>query len=79
MPDYHAEFPVGTRVRIYPLEELERFKREWKYHHPLSDEQLGYAGAVSEVKDVGYYHGGDPLYTLTSAPGIWHEENLSAG
>ena len=79
MPDYDAEFPVGTRVRIRCLEALERFKREWKYHHPLSDEQLVYAGTLSQVKDVGYYHGGDALYTLTHVPGIWHEENLSPG
>ena len=37
---------------------LEQFHREWKYHNPISDQQLDSAGAVDTVKDVGFYPGG---------------------
>jgi hypothetical protein len=30
------------------------------------------------VRDVGFYHGGDVLYHLDGAPGIWHEVCLHA-
>jgi len=73
---YEAEFDVGARVRVQSLEVLERFQRDWKYHNPLTDQQLSYAGSRSQVKEVGFYHGGDALYSLTDVPGIWHEQNL---
>jgi hypothetical protein len=28
------------------------------------------------VAAIGYYHGGDVLYTLNDIPGIWHEQCL---
>jgi hypothetical protein len=74
---YEARFKAGAQVRVRPREELERFKETWRYHHPLSSEQVTYAGALSVVKEVAFYHGGDPLYQLAGIPGIWHEECLS--
>ena len=76
MTPYEAAFPVGSNIRIRSRHELERFRREWKYHHPITDEQVGLAGQKATVEDVGFYHGGDPLYTLAGAPGFWHEECL---
>ncbi len=73
---YEARFHVGAQVRISAQANLERFAHEWKLHHPLSSEQLGYAGRVATVKDVGFYHGGDPLYQLEGIPGLWHEPCL---
>lgn len=70
---YNAEFPAGTQVRIIDRDRLEEFKRTWRYHHPLTDEQLAYAGHSAQVNSVGIYHGGDELYTLDGVPGIWHE------
>jgi hypothetical protein len=70
---YNAEFPAGTHVRIVDRNHLEEFKRTWHYHHPLTDEQLAYAGQRAQVKAVGFYHGGDELYTLAGVPGLWHE------
>jgi len=70
---YNAEFPAGTQVRIIDRDHLAEFKRTWRYHHPLTDEQLAYAGHSAQVKSVGFYHGGDELYTLDGVPGIWHE------
>ena len=41
---------------------------------------MPYAGTVARVATVGFYHGGDVLYTLENIPGIWHEVCLdSAG
>jgi hypothetical protein len=57
---------------------LEDFRRTWKYDHPLEKQQLDSAGAIAKIKTVGFYHGGDVLYTLKELPGIWHEECLSA-
>ena len=61
---YQATFPEGSKVRVAPTAALETFMREWKYHHKLQPEQLNYAGAVGAVEKVGFYHGGDQLYTL---------------
>jgi hypothetical protein len=71
-----ARFPVGSRVRIAELPDLARFLADWKYHHPLQPEQLEHAGEVTTVREIGYYHGGDPLYTLEGIPGTWHEPCL---
>ena len=73
---YEAEYPVGTKVRIASREALERFAREWKWHHPLEPNQLSYADRVAKVKDVSFYHGGDELYHLEGISGTWHEDNL---
>ena len=78
MPPYKELFPVGSRVRIKPRSFLERFQREWKYHNPVSDSQLDAAAVCDTVKEVGFYHGGDVLYTLASTPGMWHEECLES-
>ncbi len=75
---YTAEYPVGSRVRIASREELATFMREWHYHNPLQPDQLQYAGRVTTVRRVGFYHGGDELYLLTDIPGTWHEENLAS-
>lgn len=79
MGRYNAEFPVGSTVRIDGKQQLERFLKEWNYHHPLHHSQLKYAGCVAKVARVMFYHGGDVLYELFGIPGIWHEACLSAG
>lgn len=76
MGQYNAAFAVGTKIRIRERTALEAFRRDWKYHHPLETEQIAFAGAVATVKGVGYYHGGDPLYTFQDVPGTWHEACL---
>lgn len=74
---YQARFPVGTRVRVADEAELRAFKQSWKLHHPLRVSQLRFAGLVSTVSDVSYYHGGDALYTLADTGSyIWHEPCL---
>jgi hypothetical protein len=75
---YKEAFPIGTKVRLADRIFLGRFIVEWKYHHPLQPEQLAHAGAIAEVEEVGFYHGGDVLYNLKNIPGIWHEQCLSA-
>jgi len=75
---YKATFPVGTRVRIASRARLEQHRSEWKYHHKLQPEQLGYGDSTATVKDVSFYHGGDQLYVLEDLPGIWHEELLES-
>src|SRR6266853_2070956 len=37
---YKEKFPVGTPVRTKARSYLEKFKTEWKYHHPLSVDQI---------------------------------------
>jgi hypothetical protein len=78
VPPYKEQFLVGSRVRVKPRRFLEEFKREWKYHHPISDEQLDLAGVTDRVKGVAFYHGGDVLYTLSETPGTWHEVCLES-
>ena len=75
---YQERFSKGSRVRIATRADLERFRVEWTLHNPLADEQLGHAGSVAVVRDVGFYHGGDVLYWLEGIPGTWHEACLSA-
>jgi hypothetical protein len=74
---YNAEFPVGSKVRIADVDSLNEFAETWEYHHPLENNQLQYAGTVTVVKTVSFYHGGDELYTLEDIPGIWHEQCLA--
>jgi hypothetical protein len=73
-PQYEPKFPAGSTVRVAPRERLERFQRTWRYHHPISKEQISYAGTSTSVSEVYYYHGGDVLYRLGGVPGMWHEE-----
>jgi hypothetical protein len=76
MPPYRETFPKGSEVRIANREFLDDFRRAWKYHNKLQDEQLPYADKIATVNSVGYYHGGDVLYELEGVPGIWHEACL---
>lgn len=73
---YKEAFPAGTRVRVADLAFLEFFMSEWKYHHKLRPEQMPYVDREATVKGVAFYHGGDPVYTLESIPGLWLEPCL---
>ena len=73
MKPYVASFKLGAEVLIADLPALETFVRGWRYHNPLRQEQLAYAGRLARVARVGFYHGGDPLYELENIPGVWHE------
>jgi hypothetical protein len=73
---YRAEFEIGEKVQIADREFLLKFISEWKYHHPLQPEQLAYADQIATVQSVGFYHGGDEVYTLFGISGIWNEECL---
>jgi hypothetical protein len=73
---YNADFPIGAKVRIKSRNFLQDFQRTWKFHDPLKDFQLDYAGHVATVAQVGYYFGADELYTLEGIPGIWNEPCL---
>lgn len=75
---YDAKYLVGASVRIASRERLEQFVREWKFHNPLQPDQLRYAEMSDTIASVSYYFGGDVLYSLQSAPGIWHEHLLDA-
>jgi hypothetical protein len=76
MPPYKEQFPVGSSIRVKSRAFLQQFQRDWKYHHPLSNEQLDFAGVAGTVKESAFYHGGDVLYTLLNIPGTWHEQCL---
>src|SRR5262245_15361534 len=76
MPAYHSAFDAGEHVSIADIQTLRAFQQSWAYHHPLSDEQLLYAGKNDYIKAVSYYHGGTPLYEFIDLPGIWHESCL---
>ena len=73
---YKEAFPVGTEVRVADRGFLEEFQAAWEYHHKLRPEQLAYAGHQATVVEVGFYHGGDPVYTLSGVPGLWLEQCL---
>jgi hypothetical protein len=77
---YKESFPLGSQVRIADRDFLEQFLATWEYHHKLAPEQLNFAGLLTRVESVSYYHGGDVLYKLKGVPGMWHEPCLrSAG
>lgn len=76
---YKEAFPVGSKVYIADRAFLDEFKRTWEYHHKLRPEQLTYAGRQTTVAEVGFYHGGDPVYTLSDVPGLWLEQCLRPG
>jgi hypothetical protein len=73
---YKETFPAGTVVRIADRAFLEEFKATWRYHHKLKPEQLEFAGHKAKVIGVGFYHGGDQIYTLEGIPGLWLEPCL---
>ena len=60
-------------VRIAGRQILEEFREDWQFHDPLTPEQLLCADRSARVAGVGFYHGGDPLYSLENIPGVWHE------
>jgi len=70
---YQSLFSKGQLVRIASREALDQFKETWRYHHKLEATQLLCANRVARIASVAYYHGGDVLYELEGAPGIWHE------
>jgi hypothetical protein len=72
MEAYKATFLKGSKVRVVSKVALEAFLQEWIYHHNLRPEQLEYAGAITTVKEVSFYHGGDQLYVLENIPGVWN-------
>jgi hypothetical protein len=74
----NVEFAVGSEVRIADRAFLESFLEAGQYHNELEPEQLDYAGRVTKVKEVTFFHGGDEIYALEGIPGVWHEECLSA-
>jgi hypothetical protein len=73
---YTAEFAVGSAVHIKDRSFLEDFQRRWKFHHPLRDEQVAFAGRTAVVTHASVYHGGDELYQMEGIPGVWNEECL---
>jgi hypothetical protein len=73
---YIAAYPKGTRVQVAGRDILDEFKQTWRYHDPLTEAQLAHAGRTTTVAEVGFYHGGDPLYRLEGSPGALHEACL---
>jgi hypothetical protein len=73
---YESAFQVGDRVRVASLVVLECFQKSWRLHNPLQTNQLYFAQREATVAQVGFYHGGDPLYVLEGVPGVWHEACL---
>jgi hypothetical protein len=78
MAPYPQRFYERDLVQIVSRKELEAFRANWKYHHPLAEHQLALAGQQARVASVGFYHGGDVIYKLVDAPGIGHEVCLQA-
>jgi hypothetical protein len=72
---YQECYPVGCRVRVASGSVLRGFvEPTWKFHHPVQPEQLKFAGFVSVVSHVAFYHGGDVLYNLRDTGDYtWHE------
>jgi hypothetical protein len=72
----NPRFPEGSKARVADRAILEGFMATWRYHHKLRPEQLEYADRVATVLDVGWYHGGDPVYKLENIPGLWLDQCL---
>jgi hypothetical protein len=77
---YVARYPVGSLVTVVPLPDLTKFMETWTFHHKPVPEQLRFAGMTLRVKSVGFYHGGDPVYSLEHADSfLWLEPCLRPG
>jgi hypothetical protein len=76
VPHYQELFAKDSVVRVKERTVLESFQKAWRHHNPLNDGQLAHAGKKARVVSIGFYHGGDVLYSLEGAPGVWHEECL---
>jgi hypothetical protein len=76
MPEYHEAFRVGEKIRIKSKEYLLNFKKSWKYHNNITNDQIEYGGQEVYVDRIGAYHGGNLLYELKDVPGVWHEQLL---
>jgi hypothetical protein len=76
---YHEAFPKDSTVKIADRAFLENFLQTWMLHNKLKPGQLNYAGLVTAVESVGFYHGGDELYKLKDVSGIWHKQCLNSG
>jgi hypothetical protein len=72
----NPRFSKGSKARVADRATLEDFMMTWKFHHKLRQEQLDYADRVATVAEVGWYHGGDPVYTFAGIPGLWLDECL---
>lgn len=70
---YESQHQPGDYVRIADADELRDFRDKWRLHNPLTEAQLGFAGDLAVVAEVGFFHGGDALYRLEGVPGVWHE------
>jgi len=74
---YNERFPIACPVEVADADTLNNFKAAWKYHHPLDAEQLHFAGLITTVSSIGYYHGGDVVYQLRdTGPYTWHDACL---
>src|ERR1700729_4597707 len=74
---YKERFPIGCPVQVADEEALNHFKATSKYHHALDAAQLQFAGLITTVRSIGYYHGGDVLYGLRDTGAYtWHEACL---
>ena len=74
----NPKFPQGTRVKVVDRKRLIDFSATWNKHHPLQSEQLEYADRVAIVKSIGWYFGGDPVYSLEGLPGSWLDPCLES-
>lgn len=72
---YLAQFPLGTRVRAADREDSSAFNENGVSITRFKP-TTSHAGSHAVVSDVGFYHGGDVLYTLENVPGVWHERCL---
>jgi hypothetical protein len=69
MSPYPQRFFKDALVQIVGRAELEVFRAKWKFHHPLVEAQLPFAGRQATIVSVGFYHGGDVIYELADVPG----------
>ena len=65
---YKAKFLSGQWSKSQMHDCFRSLQRTWKSHNKLNMEQLKYAGVISEVEKVGFYHGGDVLRIARCVP-----------
>ena len=49
MPPYVPLYDVGSKIEIADSRSLAEFVETWRFHNPLREEQLAYAGKVVRV------------------------------
>jgi len=69
-----SKIPTGGQSTHCRSRLAGRVPGDMEDHHKLRPEQREHADKIVTVASIGWYHGGDPVYTLEGVPGLWLDQ-----